>query len=103
MTRILQPLEMQMQKAELQIQLECYKRIPTPKPNRQIPTVPIPNEKIPASRRKPPCVPKDQGTQGFQKEEKLMNPSIFYMIGFTLTMLLISLAEGLYRYVGARR
>lgn len=33
----------------------------------------------------------------------MMNPSVFYMIGFTLTMLLISLAEGLYRYVGARR
>lgn len=32
-----------------------------------------------------------------------MNLSIFYMIGFTLTMLLISLAEGLYRYVGARK
>lgn len=55
------------------------------------------------TKKKTPCVPKDQGTQGFQKEEKLMNVSIFYMIGFTLTMLLFSLAEGLYRYVGARR
>ena len=55
------------------------------------------------TQKKTPCVPKDQGTQDFQKEETMMNPSVFYMIGFTLTMLLISLAEGLYRYVGARR
>jgi len=32
-----------------------------------------------------------------------MNASVFYMIGFALTMILVSLAEGLYRYVGARR
>lgn len=32
----------------------------------------------------------------------MMNSSVFYMIGFTLTMVLISLAEGLLRYVGVR-
>lgn len=32
-----------------------------------------------------------------------MNPSIFYMIGFILTMVLISLAEGLFRYVGVMK
>ena len=55
------------------------------------------------TKKKTPCVPKDQGTQGVQKEETIMNASVFYMIGFALTMILLSLAEGLYRYVGARR
>ena len=55
------------------------------------------------TQKKIPCVPKVQGTQGVQKEETIMNASVFYMIGFALTMILVSLAEGLYRYVGARR
>lgn len=33
----------------------------------------------------------------------MFNPSVFYMIGFALTMVLVSLAEGLFRYAGARR
>lgn len=32
-----------------------------------------------------------------------MQPFAFYVIGFTLTMSLIFLAEGLFRYAGARR
>lgn len=33
----------------------------------------------------------------------MFNLSIFYMFGFALTMVLVSLAEGLFRHIGARR
>lgn len=33
----------------------------------------------------------------------MFNAFVFYMIGFALTMVLVSLAESLFRYVGARK
>lgn len=32
----------------------------------------------------------------------MFNPSVFYIIGFTLTMLLVSFAETMFRYAGAK-
>ena len=70
MTRILQLLEMQIWKAEMEILLECYKHIPPPKPHRQIPAVPNINENVPTPRRKYPVFQRFKEHRVFKRRKQ---------------------------------
>lgn len=80
MTRILQPLEMQMRKTELEMLLQIYKHTPSPKPENQIPAVPRTNEKVLVPRRKKPVFRRIKEHRFFK--------ALFYDRGHTNTILL---------------